>query len=132
MPRPKLDHPTPAELEVLQVLWQRGPSTVREVKESLATIRRGRAYTSVMSLLNLMYEKRLVKRRMVGKAFVYEARISKSKTLGQLIQDVYRRVFAGSASSLVAHMLDETQPTTEELKAIREAIDAYQKRESSP
>ena len=56
MPRSKSQYPTPAELEALQVLWQRGPSTVRDVMEALEKTRRGRAYTSVMSLLNLMVE----------------------------------------------------------------------------
>ena len=131
MSRQKLDHPTPAELEVLHVLWERGACTVREVMDSLESTRKGRAYTSVMSLLNLMFEKRLVKRRQAGRAFTYEARVPRSKALGQLISDLCRRAFSDSASSLVTHMLDQTEPSPEELQAIREAIDAYQAREHS-
>jgi predicted transcriptional regulator len=94
--------------------------------ESLESTRKVRAYTSVMSLLNLMCEKRLVKRRPAGRAFTYEAKVPRSKTLGRLISDLCRRAFSDSASSLVAHMLDQTEPSPEELQAIRQAIDAYQ------
>jgi predicted transcriptional regulator len=83
-----------------------------------------------MSLLNLMYEKRLVKRRAEGRAFIYQTCVSREKTLGQMIGDLCRRAFSNSASSLVEHMLDQTAPSREELRAIREAIDAYQKEHS--
>lgn len=132
MARPKLEHPTPAELEVLQVIWQSGPCSVRQVMEALDSTRRGRAYTSVMSLLNLMHEKGLVKRRADGRAFVYQARVNREKTLGQLIGDLCRRAFANSASSLVEHMLDETTPSRDELRAIRAAIETYRQKERRP
>ncbi|MCA9186669.1 MAG: BlaI/MecI/CopY family transcriptional regulator [Pirellulaceae bacterium] len=125
MARTKLEHPTPAELEALQVLWQRGPSTVREVMEALEATRKGRAYTSVMSLLNLMVDKRLVKRQPQGRAFLYIANVERQKTLTQMVHDLCRRAFAGSTSALVAHMLDHNQPTKDELREIRQAIDGY-------
>ena len=74
MARPRNEHPTPAELEVLKILWSRGPATVREVRETLKGQRRRRAYTSVMSLLGVMTDKGLVKRKQHGRAFLYTAR----------------------------------------------------------
>ncbi|MGH7127886.1 MAG: BlaI/MecI/CopY family transcriptional regulator [Planctomycetaceae bacterium] len=127
MARPRTAHPTPAELEALKVLWDRGPSTVREVMDALESSRRSRAYTSVMSLLNVMAEKRLVARKPQGRAFLYAAAVPREKTLNRLVSDLWRRAFEQSASTMVAHLLEETSPSEEELRAIREAIEAYRK-----
>jgi BlaI family penicillinase repressor len=126
MPRPKSERPTPGELEVLNILWQRGPLTVREVLEVLNQSRR-RAYTSVMSLLNVMTDKGLLKRRPQGRAFVYQAKVAQDKTLGQMIEDLLGRAFGGSASALVAHLLDRSNPTPAELEKIRRTIDEHLK-----
>jgi predicted transcriptional regulator len=128
MPRPKEDQPTAGELEVLKVLWDRGPSTVREVMDVLNQSR-PRAYTSVMSLLNVMAEKRLLVREARGRAFVYRPRMDRGKTLGRLVGDLLRRAFEGSTSQLVLHLLDQTQPTKDELAEIQKAIEQYQKQE---
>ncbi len=125
MPRPKSDHPTHAELEALQVLWDSGPSTVRSVMESLEDTRQGRAYTSVMSLLDLMYEKKLVTRKRSGRAFVYAARVDREKTLGGMVSDLCRRAFDSSAESLVAHLLDQADPSPDELRKIRRTIQQH-------
>ena len=124
MPRPKHEHPTPAELEVLQLLWERGPSTVREVMESLNR-RRRRAYTSVMSLLGVMTEKRLLKRRPEGRAYLYEARVDREKTVGEMLRDLLGRAFDGSAASLVARLLDESSPSQRELEEIHDTIEQF-------
>ena len=126
MSRPKSEVPTPAELAVLRVLWARGPGTVRDV---LAALPGKRAYTSVMSLLNVMAEKRLVTRKPTGRAFVYAARTAPSRTLGGLVGDLLRRAFAGSASALVAQLLEQTQPDEAELGAIRRAIAEYERKQ---
>jgi predicted transcriptional regulator len=128
MVRPRHEHPTPAELEVLKILWERGPSTVREVLGVLCE-KRERAYTSVMSLLNVMTEKGLLRRRPRGRAFVYSARAGREKTLGSMVDDLVTRAFDGSASGLVAHLLDQSNPTIEELDEIRETINAYLREE---
>ena len=128
MARPRHENATPGELEVLKILWDRGPSTVREVMEVLNQTRR-RAYTSVMSLLEVMCDKRLVRRRPQNRAFVYRATVSKEKTLGQMIGDVLRRGFEGSASCLVAHLLDETSLSREELAEIQRLIAQYQRKQ---
>jgi len=121
MPRPALPHPTPNELEVLKVLWERGPCTVREVMQVLNRDR-PRHYTSVMSLLNVMTYKGLLKRRPKGRAFEYQARSPREKTLGHMVQDVVQRAFEGSASTLVGRLLDSTNPSQEELERIRQLI----------
>jgi predicted transcriptional regulator len=128
MARPRHENATPGELEVLKILWDRGPSTVREVMEVLNRTRR-RAYTSVMSLLEVMCDKRLVKRRPQNRAFVYRAAVSKEKTLGQMVGNLVRRGFEGSASCLVACLLDETSPSQEELSEIRRLIAQYQRKQ---
>jgi predicted transcriptional regulator len=125
MARPKEEHPTDGELEVLKVLWDRGPSTVREVMEVLTAVR-PRAYTSVMSLLNVMTDKGLVTRQPKGRAFVYRAKNDRSRTLRGLVGGLVGRAFEGSTAQLVAHLLDQTRPTDEELEEIRQAIKDYQ------
>ena len=124
MPRPKCEHPTPAELEVLKILWDQGPSTVRQVMEVLNRQRR-RAYTSVMSLLGVMTDKGLLRRRLKGRGYVYEARVAREKTRGQMLRDLLARAFEGSAAALVAHLLDESSPSPQELEEIRRTIDRF-------
>jgi predicted transcriptional regulator len=130
MPRPKAQTPTPAELEILQVLWDLGPSTVRDVLDVLSS-RRKRAYTSIMNLLNIMADKGLVIREPQGRAFLYKARKAREKTVGRIVQDVLGRVFSGSASSLVAHVLDQSKPSEQELAEIRRTIEEYIEKEKS-
>lgn len=122
MPRPKHEHPTPGELEVLHFLWDHGPATVREVMDELNRTR-PRAYTSVMSLLNVMAEKGLLTRTPDGRAFRYSAKAPREKTLSQMLQDLLGRAFAGSASALVAHLLSHSKPSRKELDEIRKLLD---------
>ncbi len=124
MARPKDEHPTSGELEVLKVLWQRGPCTVRDVRAVLNEAR-PRAYTSVMSLMNVMAEKGQLVRREQGRAFVYEPACEREETLGGMIADLLGRAFEGSASQLVTHLLDQTRPDSGELDEIRKAIQQY-------
>lgn len=121
MARPKHQNPTPAELEVLQIIWQRGPSTVREVM-TLLNRHRPRAYTSVMSLLNVMAEKRLLVQQAKGRAFVYSAKVSQNRTQSRMLTDLLDRAFNGSASALVTHLLAQDQLDSSELDEIRETI----------
>ena len=125
MARPRTTHPTPAELEVLKILWDRGPSTVRDVLDVFQEHGRGRAYTSVMSLLNVMADKHLLKRERSGRAFVYQANLPREKTLSRMVGDLWRRAFEGSASTLVTHLLDQADPDERELREIRAAIESY-------
>jgi predicted transcriptional regulator len=126
MARPKHEQPTPGELEVLKILWDEGPSTVRQVMQALNRTRR-RAYTSVMSLLNVMTDKGLVARKPQGRAFVYTARTSRESTRSRLLGDLLGRAFEGSASALVAQLLDQSNPSSDELDEIRRTIEAYER-----
>ncbi len=121
MGRPRQENPTPAELEVLRVIWERGPSTVREVMISLHQDR-PRAYTSVMSLMNVMVEKGLLGAKPKGRAFLYSAKISQARTQSEIVKDLLGRVFDGSASALVTHVLEQARPNSEELDEIQQTI----------
>jgi predicted transcriptional regulator len=125
MARRTQETPTEGELEILKVLWERGPCTVRDVLEVLVE-RRQRAYTSVMSLLNIMTDKGQVTRKPQGRAFLYSARRPREKTLGKMVSNLLGRAFEGSASALVSQLLDQSKPTQEELDRIRKAIDEYE------
>jgi BlaI family penicillinase repressor len=126
MARPRHEDPTPAELEVLRVLWERGPGTVRDVMQALDERgKAGRAYTSVMSLMNVMADKGLLARKPEGKAFVYTTKASRAKTLGGMVGDLLDRAFEGSANDLVVHLLEKTD--ARELAEIRKTIDAYRR-----
>lgn len=127
MARPRNEQPTPAELEVLKLLWESKSLTVREVMDQLNTGDRERAYTSVMSLLNVMAEKGLLVREPVGRAFKYAVAGTREKTLGSMLNDFVSRAFEGSKTALVAQLLDETSPDSDELKEIQRLIRRHQK-----
>lgn len=131
MARPKHEQPTPAELEILKILWERSPLAVRDVMEELNRTGPKRAYTSVMSLMNVMTEKGLLKRTPQGRAFLYEPQAERERTLGQMVGDLLGRAFEGSASALVAQLLDQANPSKAELDAIRKAIAEYQKEQGA-
>ena len=128
MPRPKNDHPTPAELEVLQLLWASDALTVREVMQRLNR-ERPRAYTSVMSLLNVMSDKGLLVREQFGRAFKYRVVSTRENTLGSLVNDLVFRAFDGSKTALVAQLLEGSTPTAEELEELSKLIKRHRGRE---
>ena len=126
MARPKHEHPTPAELEVLKILWAEGALPVRDVMERLnAGQEQPRAYTSIMSLMNVMVEKQLLERKQKGRAYIYTAIHQPKTTLGDMVSDLCDRAFAGSSSTLVTHLLEGINPSREELEQIRQAIEMY-------
>ena len=113
--------PTDGELAILRVLWERGPSTVRDVHESLDSRRTG--YTTVLKLLQIMTEKGLVRRDETQRAHVYEARAPREETEGVLVGDLLDRAFSGSASALVLRALSAKKTSAQELAAIRKLLD---------
>ena len=127
MARPRHENPTPGELEVLRVIWDRGPCTVRQVMSVLNQTRR-RAYTSIMSLMNIMDEKGLLRREPKGRAFVYKNRATRKKTLSKMVADLLGRAFDGSASEMVAHLLEQTKPSKDELEEIHKTISTYRQK----
>ena len=127
MARPRQENPTPAELEVLQVIWDQGPSTVREVMTVLNRAR-PRAYTSVMSLMNVMADKGLLGQKPKGRAFVYSARVTQKKTQSRMLRDLLNRAFDGSASALVTHLLQQAKPDQAELDEIQQSIQSFERK----
>ena len=128
MARPRHANPTPAEFEVLEFIWDHGPSTVRDVMTGLKE-QRPRAYTSIMSLMNVMATKGLLTRKPIGRAFSYEARVTRTKTQSRMLKDLVGRVFDGSASALVTHLLQKTTPSPEELDEIREVLAEFRRKQ---
>ena len=126
MVRPRSDHPTPAELEVLKILWKQGPLSVRDVMRHLDGPP-DRAYTTVMSLLGVMHDKGLLERHSEGKAFIYAAAADEHGTLSVMLSDLVNRAFHGSSSALVAHLLEGENPSSEDLKEIRDLISKYRR-----
>jgi len=123
---PSTPRPTDAELAILGVLWQRGPSTVREVHETLADTRET-GYTTTLKLMQIMTEKGLVTRDESSRTHVYAARWSQDRTQRQLVSDLMARAFGGSAAALVLQALSAQPASTEEIEQIRKLIDEHKK-----
>ena len=117
--------PTNAELEILRVLWDLGPSTVREVHESLPRADQV-GYTTVLKLLQIMTEKGLVTRDVSARTHVYAAAASQATTQRRMVSDLADRVFAGSTLDLVLHALSSSPARPEELDQIRKLLDEKQ------
>src|SRR5438105_9567235 len=123
MSRPSVPRPTDAELAILRILWDRGPSTVRQVHDVLARDRQA-AYTTALKLLQIMTEKGLVERDERDRTHVYRARLSEEQTQRQLVRDLVDRAFGGSATKLVMQVLASRHASPDELREIRRAIDS--------
>src|SRR4029450_10735592 len=121
---PSAPRPTDAELALLRVLWERGPSTVRQVHEVLVGRVGPAAYTTALKLLQIMTEKGLVRRDETDRTHVYTPRLSEEQTQRQLVRDLLDRAFGGSASKLVMQALNARRATQEELGEIRKLIEA--------
>lgn len=119
--------PTASELEILQVLWERGPSTVREVHDALSS-KKPIGYTSVLKLMQIMTAKGTVRRNEEQRAHVYEAVQPAEKTKRQLALDMLQRVFDGSASDLMMHALAGQKASKEEIEEMRRLLTAYERR----
>ncbi|HWZ78028.1 MAG TPA: BlaI/MecI/CopY family transcriptional regulator [Candidatus Sulfotelmatobacter sp.] len=115
--------PTASELEILRVLWGRGPSTVREVHEALSE----KGYTTVLKLLQIMTTKGTVRRNETQRAHVYEACLPAEQTKRQLAGDMLQRVFEGSASQLMMHALAGNRASRDEIEEIRRLLDEYER-----
>jgi len=119
--------PTASELEILHVLWERGPSTVREVYQALNE-KRPIGYTSVLKLMQIMTAKGTVRRDEQQRAHVYEAVQPAEKTKRQLALDVLQRVFDGSASELMMHALAGRKASQEEIDEMRRLLNEYERK----
>ncbi|MGH9768431.1 MAG: BlaI/MecI/CopY family transcriptional regulator [Blastocatellia bacterium] len=122
MSNPDLSRPTDAELGILRVLWRRGPSTVRQVCETLGQEREV-GYTTALKLMQIMTEKGLVERDETERTHVYQARLTQQQTQQQLVGDLLEKAFGGSASQLVMQALAAKPASTDELARIRQLLD---------
>ena len=125
----KIPRPTDAELTILRVLWELGPSTVRQVHAVLSR-ERTTAYTTALKLLQIMSEKGLVRRDETDRTHIYHARLSEEQTQRQLIRDLMDRAFGGSSSKLVMQALATRRASAEELGEIRRLIEGRKEKET--
>jgi BlaI family transcriptional regulator, penicillinase repressor len=119
--------PTASELEILRVLWVRGPSTVREVHDALNE-KKNLGYTTVLKLLQIMTAKGIVRRNETQRAHVYAAGVPAEQTKRQLAGDMLQRVFEGSASQLMMHALAGNRASRAEIEEIRRLLDEYERK----
>jgi BlaI family transcriptional regulator, penicillinase repressor len=119
--KPLRRKPTDAELGILRVLWTRGPSTVRQIAEVLG---REAGYTTVLKLLQIMTEKRLVVRDESARTHIYKPAYTEDQTQRQLVTDLLNRAFDGSAAKLVLQALAATKSSPEELAEIKKLLDS--------
>lgn len=122
MKKTNLPKPTDAELTLLRVLWQTGPSTVRELWEHASRIQQT-GYTTVLKTLQIMLAKGLVRRDETDRSHVYRAAVAQEETQRQLVGHLLERVFAGSARKLVMQALSVKKASREELAEIRKLLD---------
>jgi len=121
MPRPASRYPTDLELEILKVLWQRGPSTVRQVRDTLAE-ERDLAYTSVMTIMNIMADKGYVRRRKAKGSYVYRPVLEQRSAARAMMSDVVNRVFDGSAAAAAVHLLESADIDRDELHELQQLL----------
>ena len=122
----RLPRPTESELAILGVLWANGPSTVRQVNDTLSASR-DTGYTTTLKLMQIMAENGLVTRDERDRSHVYAAKLSQDQTQRQLVTDLVDRAFGGSAAALVLQALSAHPASAEELGEIQRLIDDYKR-----
>jgi predicted transcriptional regulator len=118
--------PTEGELEILQVLWEKGKATVREVHEIILQTKDA-GYTTTLKLMQIMFEKGLVTRDDSAKTHIYQANVSKEKTQSQFVGKMINSLFGGSSSKLVMQALGSQSPTKEEIDEIQQYLNNLKK-----
>ncbi len=127
MAKRELPKPTDAELAILRVLWERGPSTVREVTDAIQE-ERGTGYTTALKLMQIMTDKGLVQRDDTNRSHVYEAVVPAEETQRQLVGDLLDRAFGGSAQQLVLQALSGRKASRADLAEIRKLLDEMEQK----
>ena len=123
MARPASTHPTDGELEILRILWDRGPSSLSEVCEAMRR-ERDVATTTVATMLRVMIDKRLVRRKRAARGHQWSAAVSQSAAARSMVGKLVDGIFDGSASRLVAHLVEAGQLSPKELAELRQLIDS--------
>jgi predicted transcriptional regulator len=124
---PRLLKPTDNELAVLNVLWDRGPATVREVHEDLQQVKRSQ-YTTTLRLMQIMASKGLLARNETERAHVYAPTVDRVQVQRAMTTRLIDRVFGGSAESLLVGMLGAKRASTDELARMRQRIEEHERR----
>jgi predicted transcriptional regulator len=108
---------TPLELEIMQVLWEAGPRTVADVQAALVdNLSKDLAYTTVQTMLNVLLRKKKVRRTPAGRAFAYQAAISRQGATQTALNDLVARMFGGSGEALLMALIDTRQVTPEQIE----------------
>ena len=115
------------ELQILNVLWERGPSTVRAVLETLTTEPRP-AYTTVLTMMRLMHEKGYLTRREHGRAHIYQARLRERRVKRGLLRDLIQGAFRGSAEALLVRLIEDDRLSPEEIERVKKLIAEHERR----
>ncbi|HEY2584239.1 MAG TPA: BlaI/MecI/CopY family transcriptional regulator [Tepidisphaeraceae bacterium] len=121
MPRKPLSRPTDVELAILRVLWDRGPSSVREVHIALSKDR-DTGYSTTLKMMQVMFDKRLLRRDASRRPQVYAPAVPQEQTQAQIVDDMVQRVFGGSAQKLVMRAVQSENVTPDELAEIRRLL----------
>jgi predicted transcriptional regulator len=131
MARRKSKHPTELELEILKVLWEESPLTVKQVRKVLADRFRSLAHTTLITTLNVMLEKGYVRRESAteGKGYEFSPKLSRGEVSQGMVGDLVTRVFDGSASEMMLSLLENEQLDAESHAELRNAIERYRKEE---
>jgi len=124
--KPKILRPTDAELEILQVLWENGPATVRFVNDRLNE-KKNVGYTTTLKIMQIMNDKGILNRRKKERTHVYSAALEEVETQSLLLDKLLRNAFSGSASKLIMQALGGRRTSAKELKEIKELITKLEK-----
>ena len=123
MARTRSQHPTELELEILKILWEEAPLPVREVRARLESrADRPLAHSTVITMLNIMYDKGFLKRKKDGKSFLFSPKVKKDRVTGGMMGDLLSRAFNGSPAAMVLNLLETTDVDADELAEIRKLI----------
>ena len=122
--------PTEAELEILSILWDQAPATVRQVHDRLGADGKDVGYTTVLKLMQIMADKGLVEREPSGRTHLYRPASRRRDTQRRLVGDLMDKAFAGSAGQLALRALSMRPSSPEEIEAIRELLDDLEAKES--
>jgi BlaI family transcriptional regulator, penicillinase repressor len=125
--RPATNTLTPQELELMKAVWHRGSATVRDVYEELLGKRRI-AYTTVMTMMNVLERKGHLRKRAEGRTFVYEPTQPQRDVMGSLVRDFVSRVFNGSAEPLLVHLVEDRHLSEKELDSLVRKIRSHRER----
>ena len=128
MPRPASSQPTDVELQILRVIWDRGPCGVGEIHENLQHAK-GTNYSTTVKMLSVMLAKGLVKRNESQRPHIYRAVWTRERTGKSLLKDLTQKVYAGSVSSLVLQALSSSKASEEDIEQIRTILEQMENRE---